>query len=97
MRRAIALVLLATLSAIPVQSAFASPLPELIAQEGNANTRSGGDTDAELRAYLDKEIQNLKAEVAAMRKEMEAMHKEMDGMKAEIVKLEKEYPPNRKS
>jgi hypothetical protein len=88
MRRVIGFVLLATLSALSVQGAFAAP--QMIAQEGNANTRSGGDTDDELRAYFEREVKILEGQMAAM-------HKEMDAMKAEMAKMKKEYPPNRKS
>jgi cell division protein FtsB len=88
MRRAIALVLLASLSVLPVQGVFAAP--QWIAQEGNANTRSGGDTDAELRAYFERETKILEGQMAAI-------HKEMDAMKAEMAKMKKEYPLNRKS
>jgi cell division protein FtsB len=94
MRRVVVFVLLATLSALPMQGVFAAP--QLIAQEGNANTRSGGDTDAELRAYFERETKILEGQMAAMHKEMDAMHKEMDAMKAEMAKMKKEYPPNRK-
>ncbi|AGY58092.1 hypothetical protein [Gloeobacter kilaueensis] len=82
------LLLSAALVVLPVQSAFAEPV--LLAQEGSADVKSGGDSPAELRAFFEKELKKMQAEIDVMRRELSAMKTEMAAMK-------KEFPPNRKS
>ncbi len=84
MNKLVLALLVATMVSLPVAVTAA---PEnssvLLAQrgEGSPNTRSGGDSSDELRAFYQKEMTALKKEIAAMRQEMTAMRNEMMAMK----------------